>query len=60
MAVPATQAAAAVAANVPITGPPPPAQHVVLPLPAQVAYALVLGPVVVVDSPLLTETETIH
>ena len=60
MAVPATQAAAAVAANIPITGPPPPAQQVVPPLPAQVAYALVLGPVVVVNSPLLTEKETIH
>ena len=63
MALPATQAkaAAAVAANVPIPVPPPPAQPVVLPVPAQaVAYALVLGPVVVVDSPLLIETETIH
>ena len=60
MAVPATQAPAAVAANIPITGPPLPAQQVVPPLPAQVAYALVLGSVVVVNSPLLTEKETIH
>ena len=48
------------AANIPIAGPPPPAQQVVPPLPAQVAYALVLGPVVVVNSPLLTEEETIN
>ena len=61
MALPATQAAAAVAANVPIPVPPPPAQPVVLPLPVPtVGYALVHGLVVVVDSPLLTETETIN
>ena len=60
MALPAAQAAAAVAANV-VPAPPPPAQPVVLPLPVPaVGYALVHGPVVVVDSPLLTEIETIN
>ena len=50
MAVPAAQAAATLAANVPPLVPPyPPA-----------VYALFLGPVVVVDSPLFTETETIR
>ena len=52
MVDPAAQAAAALAANVPIPVPPPPVQ--------QAVYNLVLGPVVVVDSPLLTETETIR
>ena len=52
MAVPAAQAAAALAGQVPNPQPPLPAQ--------QAGYALVLGPVVVVDSPLLTEEETIR
>lgn len=55
MAAPAAQVAAAIAANV----PPPVVQLPIPPIP-QPEYQLVLGDVNVVDTPLLTETETIR
>ena len=57
---PPTQAVAAVAANVPPLIPPAPPAPPAVPLVPPAVYSLVIGPVVVVDDPLLTETETIR
>ena len=57
---PPTQAVATIAANVPpLIHPAPPAPPAV-PLVPPAVYSLVIGPVDVVDDPLLTETETIR